>query len=109
MGSIEKIDPDFKLPYDEDALLSGDPKRLTRYILELVRVLQDLIERIAVLTDLSIDLVDGAAVYYALKQSSDQDYPDGTWRRIQVGNNLEDQVKLSGTWTTVSKRERPVA
>ena len=105
--TIERLDSEVRIPYDEQALLSNNPQQLADYVRELVITLQDLLEKITTIANYAIDLVDGEAVYYALK-SSDGDYPNGTWRRIQVGNNLEDQVKLSGTWTTVQTRERPV-
>ena len=105
--TIEKIDPDFKLPFNEAAILSGDPQELNEYLLTLVKQLQDLVDRFAIVANFTVDLVDGAAVYYALK-AEDQDYPDGTWRRLQVGGNLEDQVKLNGTFVTVFTRERPI-
>ena len=104
---IEKIDQDFKLPFDEAAILSGDPARLNEYLLVLVKQLQDLVDRFAIVANFTVDLVDGAAVYYALK-AEDQDYPNGTWRRIQVGDNLEDQVKIDGTFVKVFARERPI-
>lgn len=104
---IEKLDSEIRIPYDEVALQSGDPLQLAEYILELVKTLQELLEKITVASNYAIDLMDGEAVYYALKRV-DGTYPDGTWRRIQVGDNLEDQVKIDGTWTLVQQRERPV-
>jgi len=85
---------------------SGNPIRQAEYLLELVKTLQELLEKITVASNYAIDLVDGEAVYYALR-GEDGEYPNGTWRRIQVGNNLEDQVKISGTWTLAQRRERP--
>ena len=108
MGSkLEKLDTDVRIPFDEEALLSGDPVRIAEEWLELVKTLQELLEKITVASNYALDLVDGEAIYYALKQS-DGTYPDGTWRRIQVGDNLEDQVKIDGTWTFVQRRERPL-
>lgn len=106
MGSVlEKLDVDIKLPYDEESLNSG---RVAEYLLELVRTLQELLREISVLTNYSLDLTDGDAVYYAGKNANG-DYPIGTWRRKQVGDDLEDQVQLTlGNWTTAQRRERPV-
>ena len=107
MGSkLEKLDTDVRIPFDEEALLSGDPVRIAEEWLELVKTLQELLEKITVASNYALDLVDGEAIYYALK-SSDGTYPDGTWRRIQVGDNLEDQVKIAGTWTFAQRRKRP--
>ena len=107
MGSkLEKLDVEVRLPYDEEALLSGDPVRIAEEWLELVKTLQELLEKITVASNYALDLVDGEAIYYALKQS-DGTYPNGTWRRIQVGDNLEDQVKIAGTWTFAQRRKRP--
>ena len=108
MGSkLEKLDAEVRLPYDEEALLSGDPVRIADEWLELVKRLQELLEKIMVVSNYALDLVDGEAIYYALKQS-DGTYPDGTWRRIQVGDNLETQVKIAGVWTQQQVSERPV-
>ena len=100
---IEKLDEDISLPFDEVALRSGDPQLLTEYLLTLIKTLQDLLGQIVVLANYEVDLADGDAIYYALKQS-DGTYPAGTWRTIQVGDDLEDQVLLggdsvTGTWT----------
>ncbi len=104
---LERIPTDVRLPFNERALRSGDPTLLTEYLLELVRTLQELLEKITVAANYAIDVVDGEAVYYALRDS-DGEYPNGTWRRIQVGDNLEDQVKINGTWTLSQRRERPI-
>ncbi len=105
---LEKINTDIRIPFDEIALRSGDPVLLTRYMFELAKTLQGLLADIVTVANFSLDLNDGDAIYYALKNSSG-DYPIGTWRRIQVGDNLEDQVQLTlGTWTTAQTRERPV-
>jgi len=106
-SKLEKLDIDVRVPYDEDALKSGDPVRTADYLLELVKYLQELLEKITVVSNYVIDLVDGEANYYALPQA-DGTYPDGTWRRIQVGDNLEDQVKITGTWVLTQRRERPI-
>ena len=107
MGSkLEKLDADVVLPYDLEALLSGDPRKIAEEWLELVKTLQELLEKITIVSNYAVDLIDGEAIYYALKQS-DGTYPDGTWRRIQVGDNLEDQVKIAGTWTFAQRRKRP--
>ena len=108
MGSkLEKLDTDVRIPFDEEALLSGDPVRIKEEWRELVKTLQELLEKITVVSNYAVDLIDGEAIYYALKQS-DGTYPNGTWRRIQVGDNLEDQVKIAGTWTFAQRRERPL-
>ena len=106
-STLERLDTDFKIPFDEQALLSKDPVLITRYMLELAQTLQLLLEKITTAANYAIDLADGDAVYYALRDS-DGEYPDGTWRRIQVGDNLEDQVLINSVWTFVQKRERPV-
>lgn len=104
--TIERLHDEVRIPYDEDALKSGNPVQLAEYLLVLVKTLQELLERITIAVNYAVDLTDGEAVYYGLK-GSDGYYPNGTWRRIAVGDNLEDQVKISGTWTTAFTRERP--
>lgn len=106
-GKLEHLDTDVKIPFDEDALLSGDPVRTADYLLELVKTIQELFEKLTRVANYAVDLVDGEAVYFSLK-SSDGTYPDGTWRRIQVGDNLELQCKIEGEWILVLRRERPI-
>ena len=105
-STIERLHEEVRIPYDDDALRSGDPARLAEYLLILVKTLRDLLEDITTVVNYAVDLTDGEAIYYSTK-GSDGEYPNGTWRRIQVGDNLEDQVKIAGTWTTAFTRERP--
>lgn len=105
--TIERLDSDFKLPIDLKALTSGNTELTTEYFVKLVRTLQQILDEIVAATNLSVALVTGAAIYYALP-GADGQYLDGTWRRIQVGDNLEDQVKIAGNWTQVQVRERPL-
>ena len=82
MGSkIEKLNKDFRLPFDEVVLQSGDPIRLAHYLRELVTALQTLLEDINKIVNFGIDLTDGEALYLALKDSTGE-YPIGTWRFI---------------------------
>ncbi len=104
--TIESIGVDVDLPYDELVIRSGDPDQLADYLLDLVKTLKDLLEEIVAASNLTIDLVSGAAVYYALKDQGGN-YPEGTWRRIQVGDNLEDQKKINGVFVQVMVREPP--
>lgn len=108
MSKIEKIDVDLQIPYDEEALLSGDPARIADYQLQLVKTLQELLQKIAEVTNYAVDLFDGEAIYSQLK-SADGSYPLGTWRLIQIGNNWERQVQLIlGVWTFAGDFERPI-
>lgn len=106
-SKLEHLDADVRIPFDEEAILSGDRIRIADEWRELVKTLQEVLEKITRVSNYAIDLIDGEAIYYALK-GSDGTYPNGTWRRIQVGDNLEDQVKIAGTWTLVQRRERPI-
>lgn len=107
MSSIlDRLDIDVRLPFDREAFLSKDPIRLADAQYELINTLQDLLDKITIAMNHTIDLLDGEAVYYALKGSAGE-YPDGTWRRIQVGDNLEEQVKIDGTWTLAQQVVRP--
>ena len=107
-STIERLDPDVRIPYDEIAIRSEDPVRLADYLLELVTALQTLLEDITTVANYGVDLFDGEALYSKLKDS-DGNYPIGTWRLIQVDNNWERQVQLTvGTWTFAGDFERPV-
>lgn len=106
-SKLERLDTDIRIPYDEEALRSGNPVRIADYLLELVKTLQELLEKITVVSNYAIDLVDGEAVYSKLK-NEDGSYPIGTWRLIQVENNWERQVQLTaGVWTFAGNFERP--
>lgn len=99
MSKIEHLDPDVRLPFDEEALLSGDPVQVTDEQRKLVKTLQELLEKITIISNYAVDLIDGEAIYSKLK-NPDGSYPLGTWRLIQVGDNWERQVQLVlGTWT----------
>lgn len=107
-SKLEHLDIDIELPYDEEALLSGDKNRIAEEWLVLVKTLQELLEKITIVANYSLDLYDGEALYSKLKLA-DGSYPLGTWRLIQVGDNWERQVQLAiGTWTFAGDFERPV-
>lgn len=106
-STLERIDPDLKIPWDEEAVLSGKPEQLADYLLQLVKTLKDLLERITEVANYGIDSNDGEAVYVGTKNLAGE-YPDGTWRFIKNGDNLERQVKISGTWTGAGDFERPI-
>ena len=106
--SILKIDPDVMIPFDEEAILTGDPIKLAEEWRELVKTLQELLEKITTAANYALDLVPGDAIYSKVK-NPDGTYPLGTWRLIQVGDNWERQVQLViGTWTFAGDFERPV-
>ena len=105
---IEHLDPDVQIPWDEEALLSGDPVRVSEYLLELVKTLQGLLEKMTRASNYIIDTVPGEAIYSKLKDASG-DYPVGTWRLIQVGDIWQRQVQLVlGVWTRAGDFEIPV-
>ena len=97
--TIEKIDPDVMIPFNEEAILTGDPVKIAEEWRQLVKTLQDLLEKITLVSNYSLDLYDGEAIYSKLKLA-DGTYPIGTWRLIQVGDNWERQVQeVLGVWT----------
>lgn len=103
MGSkLERLDPDTRIPFDETALLSGDPEQVKEYLLTLVKVLEKKLERMITVANYTTDLIDGEAIYLGLKGSGG-DYPNNTWRLIVVNGALEMQKKLSGTWTKIAR------
>ncbi len=104
---IERLDTDIRLPFDEEALRSGNPARMARALFEILKVLQPLLQRISEVANLSIDQADGDAIYSKLKQA-DGTYPLGTWRLIQIDDSWVRQVQLTlGTWTEAGKFEVP--
>lgn len=106
--TIQKIDPDVMIPFDEEAILTGDPKKLAEEWRELVKTLQELLEKITEAANYALDLVPGDAIYSKVK-NPDGTYPLGTWRLIQVGNNWERQVQLVlGKWEFAGHFSIPV-
>ena len=107
-SKLERLDTEVRLPYDKEALLSGDKNQIADEWLELIKTLQDLLEKIMVVANYSVDLYDGEAIYSKLKLA-DGTYPIGTWRFIQVGDNWERQVQLVlGEWTFAGDFVKPV-
>lgn len=110
-ATIEKLDEEVRIPYDKEALLSKDPKRIAEYMLELVKTLQERIEDLTTVANYGVDLNDGEALYLGLK-SADGTYPIGTWRLIVVSNSLQMQEKITDTgvdaddWTKVASHSR---
>ena len=106
--TIERVDTDIRIPFDKDALSSSDPVEQADALLDIVKVLQNLLEQLVTVTNLNVDAFDGEAIYSKLKDVNG-DYPIGTWRLIQVGDNWERQVQLTlGTWTFAGDFERPI-
>jgi len=107
-SKVERLDFEVRIPYDEEALRSEDPARLAAYMLELVKTLQELLEKINMVANYSVDLFDGEALYSKLK-NPDGNYPLNTWRLIQVENNWQRQVQLTiNNWTFAGAFEPPV-
>lgn len=104
---VDFLDRDTILPYDEDALLSGDATAVAEYTLELVNTIQEILLALTAATNKIVSSVVGDAIYYA-PASPDGTYPNGTWRRIQVGENLELQKKISGNWIQTKVEEPPI-
>ena len=98
-AKLDHLDPEVKLPFDEEAILTGDPVKIAEEWRELVKTLQGLLEKITVQANYGLDLVSGDAIYSKVK-NPDGTYPLGTWRMIQVGDNWERQVQQAlGVWT----------
>lgn len=106
--TTKRLTKDFKIPFNRDAIISGNPAQLTSYLLELADFLQLLLQDITAAANLTVDLVDGDAIYSKSKLA-DGNYPLGTWRLKQVGDNWQRQVQLTlGDWTFAGDFERPV-
>lgn len=109
-STLERLDPDFRIPYDEPALESIDPKA-AGYLLELVKTLQALLEKITTVANYGLDSYDGEAFYLGTKNANGS-YPTGTWRIIKVDSSLQFQEKVSDTgveaddWTKVGGHSR---
>jgi len=108
---IEKLEEDVQLPFDEVALRSEDPQKLVEYILVLVKSLQEILGQITVVANYGVDLNDGDALYFGLKDSTGV-YPIGMFRWIQVDNTAQLQEKVTNTgvsaddWVKVARHSR---
>ncbi len=100
---LQKLEVPVKLPFDREALMGKDPVKRADYFEELVKTLEELLEELTRNSNFALALADGEAVYYILPDATGE-YPDGTWRRIQVGDNLEDQRKENGIFVKAHKR-----
>lgn len=102
---IDKIESTvIELPYDHEAIVSGDRERLASYIRELIDSLEAVQARIIQVANLVLDLGAGGAYYYDLPDDNGV-YPEGTWRTLQIGNDLVDQRIESNVWTNQGVRE----
>ena len=106
-STIERLERDFKLFHDEEAILSGAPEQLNSYLLEFLKQLQEILERITDVANFGIDTSDGEAIYIGTKDLAGE-YPDGTWRFIKNGDNLKRQVKILGTFEEAGTWQRPI-
>ena len=106
MSPIDKIPTtEIELPFDYDAITSGDPERLADYIRELIESLQNIQTRVVKVANLILDFGAGGPIYFDLPDENGL-YPVGTWRILMVGTVLERQVLESqpnnwvsqGTW-----------
>jgi hypothetical protein len=104
--AIDKINLEvIELPYDHEAIVSGDQQRLAIYIRELIESLQDIQSRIVQVANLVLDVAGGGPIYF---DSPDDNgiYPEGTWRIVQSGDDLLRQINESSVinnWVTQGK------
>ena len=93
---------EFKLPYEEETLLGKDRQAITLYMRGLVKELQRIYDQVVQIVNLSLDLMDGEALYLASKDQNGA-YPEGTWRFIVVAGEIQLQNLVSSTWTLFHK------
>lgn len=103
---FKTADIDLRIPYDEKALLSGNPKELAAYMLELAETIQRLLRQLT--ETINTVLIADEDALYTNPKNPDGSYPLGTWRFIVVGDNLERQVQITlNVWTFAGDFERP--
>ena len=108
---ISRVDEPVRLPPYEDALLGNDPKKIVQYLILLVRTLQGILEQLAEVTNLGVDLNDGDASYLGSKNELGV-YPIGTFRWIKIDEAVELQEKVTDTgvddddWIKVASHSR---
>lgn len=109
--TIERLDPDIKLPFDEQVLLHGTKQDIAGEWLELVKTLDERLEKLTTVVNYGVDFNDGEALYLGLKTAAGR-YPTGTWRWIKVGKVLEAHRKETDTgdedvdWVKVASHSR---
>jgi len=72
------------------------------YLLRLVRALEErVLGKLVETVNLILQLI-GPGVYYFSQPDVNGDYPEDSWRIIKLGDNIELQKKVSGTWTKMA-------
>ena len=102
---IKKIPEEVKLPFDADAITAGR-RPLAAYIRKLINSIEDQFEINRDTTNLLVDNTDGEGLYSRARDSSGQ-YPLGTWRLVQDGDDWvrerltdvdKDTWEFTGRW-----------
>lgn len=103
--TIRRIDQDITLPFEEEAILSRDPARLAAFLKRFKNELERQLEANRDTTNLLVDNTDGVGLYSRAKDSTGQ-YPIGTWRLVQDGDNWVREVLTdinADTWTLAGR------
>jgi len=95
--SIEFLQDEIELPLDREAIRAGGAA-LERYIVRLVRVLQeDRLRPIMQTVNLQLQQANFGTVYFAAPDENGE-YANGTWRFTLSEEGIELQKKTSGSW-----------
>jgi len=100
--SIERLDEEIILPYNQEAILSKDRERLNEYIKQFIGDLERFrLREIHERLNLLIDLTGAGAIFYLGTKDSTGDYPNGTWRiNGESATEYLIQLRESGAWVT---------
>lgn len=102
--AITHLDEKVDIPFDRDAIESGDPKRLCTALWHIVRTLtMDVLPAIHNVTNMLIDRGGMDWTYYGVRNMTTGEYDDGAFRVGIVDGGLEIQKKIDGTFTKINR------
>ena len=102
--AITHLDETVRFPFDRVALESGDPKRATDALLDIITAITDItIRDVITVTNHLIDRTGTAWTYYGVLDTTTGEYNDGAFRVGVVTGALEIQKKVDGTFTKVNR------
>jgi len=101
---LTNLDTTRLLPFDKDAIESGDPKELAAYLYKLVYELQIVLVGVLERVNTFTVAVQDDYIYMGYLDSTGN-WPDGTVRFVKEDDDgyIALEKKISGTWSTVAQ------
>ncbi len=105
--TINRIDEPVLLPRIESAILSDDPQAFNDAFREFTNRLEEILRLLIDQVNTFAD-TDDDGVKYSQGKETDGQYPLGTWRHRQSGDNFIREVlkdRANDTWTEAGAEE----